>query len=140
MEPPLREMTRVLHSGGYLIVTTDNRWSLRWLLEPLNNPFTMPAKELIQRVRQKFGYEPSCAPWYPSSRAALDDVLKSKGLEKIVGLTAGFGPFTCLNLELLSPAWGVALQSKLQRLANRGAPILRSMGCHYIVMARKNGV
>ena len=137
IDQPLREMSRVLRPGGYLIVTTDNLWSLRWWLEPLSNPLVRPAKELLKRVLRLLGREASCAPWYPTSRSTLDGLLESKGLEKVAGLTSGFGPFTCLNREFLSPRRGRALHSRLQHMANQGVPVLRSTGCHYIVLARK---
>lgn len=139
IETPVREMSRVLAPGGHLIVTTDNLWSLRWWMEPLNNPLMRPAKELAQRVRRKLGREPSCAPWYPTSKRALDRVLRDAGLQKTMAFTIGFGPLTCLNRELLPRRWGAALHSSLQRLADRGSPAIRSLGCHYLVMARKVG-
>jgi 2-polyprenyl-3-methyl-5-hydroxy-6-metoxy-1,4-benzoquinol methylase len=139
VELPLREMSRALQPGGYLIVTVDNRWALRWLVDPLTNPLIIPGKELIKRVLQGFGHQRPCAPWYPTSKAAFDAVLATTGLEKVSGVTAGFGPFTWLNRELLSFQRGVKLHSRLQRLADQGVALLRSTGCHYIVLARKPG-
>jgi len=134
---PLQEMGRVLRPGGCLVVTTDNLWSLRWWVEPLNNPLIMPAKQAAHRVLKRFGREPSCAPWYPTSAGKLDRLLQHLGFEKTAGLTAGFGPLTCFNRELVPARWGLVLHRQMQRLANAGAPIVRSLGCHYIVMARK---
>jgi ubiquinone/menaquinone biosynthesis C-methylase UbiE len=139
VEPPLREMNRVLQPGGYLIVTVDNRWALRWLVDPLTNPLIIPGKELIKRVLQRFGHQRPCAPWYPTSKAAFDGVLATTGLTKLSGVTAGFGPFTWLNRELFSFRRGLKLHSGLQRLADQGVALLRSTGCHYIVLARKPG-
>jgi ubiquinone/menaquinone biosynthesis C-methylase UbiE len=137
IESPLREMNRVLANGGYLIVTLDNRWSLRWLVEPLTNPLVTPGKELLKRALQQFGYEQPGAPWYPTANGYVDAVLDSTGFQKLLGMTSGFGPFTCLNRELLSARIAMRLHSRLQRLADRGVPILRSAGCHYIVLASK---
>jgi ubiquinone/menaquinone biosynthesis C-methylase UbiE len=139
VEAPLREMNRVLQPGGYLIVTVDNRWALRWLVDPLTNPLIIPGKEFIKRVLQRFGHQRPCAPWYPTSKAAFDGVLATTGLTKVSAVTAGFGPFTWLNRELLSFHRGLKLHSRLQRLADHGVALLRSTGCHYIVLARKHG-
>jgi ubiquinone/menaquinone biosynthesis C-methylase UbiE len=137
IESPLREMNRVLANGGYLIVTLDNRWSLRWLVEPLTNPLITPGKELLKRALRQFGYKQPSAPWYPTANRHVDAVLDNAGFQKLSGTTSGFGPFTCLNRELLPPRLGIKLHSRLQRLADRGVPILRSAGCHYIVLASK---
>jgi ubiquinone/menaquinone biosynthesis C-methylase UbiE len=137
IDRPLNEMARVLKPGGRLIVTTDNRWSLRWWLEPLNNPIIAPLKEIVQSIRRKYGRQASCAPWYPTSTAAIDKALINRGLKKEAGLTIGFGPITFLDRELLPGRPGAALNNKLQVYANRGTPVLRSMGCHYIVIASK---
>ncbi len=139
IEPPLREMARVLRDGGYLIVTLDNRWSLRWLVEPLTNPLMTPGKDFIKRTLRRFGHERPGAPWYPSSRATVDAVLNTTGFEKALSMTLGFGPFTCLNRALLSSRTGLSVHRALQGLADRGFPLLRSGGCHYIVLAKKTG-
>jgi ubiquinone/menaquinone biosynthesis C-methylase UbiE len=135
--PPLREMNRVLANGGYLIVTLDNRWSLRWFVEPLTNPLVTPGKALLKRVLRRFGHERPGAPWYPTANGYVDAVLDSTGFQKLSGMTSGFGPLTCLSRELLPSRIAVKLHAKLQRLADRGVPILRSAGCHYIVLASK---
>jgi ubiquinone/menaquinone biosynthesis C-methylase UbiE len=139
IEPPLHEMNRVLQPGGYLIVTLDNHWSLRWLLDPVTNPVIMPGKELLKRVLRWFGHERPGAPWYPTANWYVDAVLENTGFQKLLGMTSGFGPFICLNRELLPRRIGIKLHCTLQRLADRGVPILRSVGCHYIVLARKKG-
>jgi ubiquinone/menaquinone biosynthesis C-methylase UbiE len=137
IEPPLHKMNRVLQPGGYLIITLDNRWSLRWLLDPVTNPVIMPGKELLKRVLRWFGHERSGAPWYPTSNRYVDAVLHNTGFQKLIGITSGFGPFTCFNRELMSTRIGIKLHSSLQSLADGGVPVIRSAGCHYIVLAKK---
>ena len=137
IESPLREMNRVLTNGGHLIVTLDNRWSLRWLVDPLTNPLIMPGKELLKRALQRFGYERPVAPWYPTANGYVDVVLHNAGFQKLSGTTFGFGPFTCLKRELLPSRLGIKLHSSLQHMADRGVPLLRSAGSHYFVLAKK---
>src|SRR5437773_1141181 len=75
---------------------------------------------------------------YPDS--SFDLVLRlgvAAGLEKIAGRTVGFGPFSVLGWKVLSDSSGVRVHRRLQQLADRGVPILRSMGTQYIVLARK---
>src|SRR5262249_2129285 len=97
IELPLREMNRVLAYGGYLIITLDNCWSVRWLVEPLTNPLIRPGKELFKRALRQFGYKQSSAPWYPTRNRYVDAALENEGFQKLLGRTSGFGPFTCLN-------------------------------------------
>jgi ubiquinone/menaquinone biosynthesis C-methylase UbiE len=137
IEPPLREMHRVLRSGGYLIVTLDNHWSLRWLLEPLTNPMIRPVKESLKRLLRLFGHERPGAPWYPMSRSKFDSLLAATRFVKLLGTTLGFGPFTCLNRQFLPFRVGMKVHRTLQHLADRGFPLLRSAGCHYIVLSTK---
>jgi hypothetical protein len=86
---------------------------------------------------RRFGPERPRAPWYPTANRYVDAVLKNTGSQKLSGMTSGFGPIACFNRELLPPWIGVKLHCRFQHLADRGIPVLRSAGCHYIVLARK---
>lgn len=140
IEKPLREAARVLQQVGHLIVSVDNRWGLRWFLEPLTNPLLRPAKEVARRVMVRFGREKPIARSHFTSIRELDALLIATGFDKVKGITLGFGPFSCFNRELLPCAIGLRVHQALQDLAGRESPVLRSAGSQYIVCARKRDV
>jgi hypothetical protein len=67
----------------------------------------------------------------------LDRLVRAAGLEKRRRRSVGFGPFTFLGVRLLSDSRSVALHRRLQRLADRGVPILRAAGMNAMVLATK---
>jgi ubiquinone/menaquinone biosynthesis C-methylase UbiE len=129
----LREMARVLEPGGHLIVNADNRARLQHLVDPASNRLVAPLK---RRVVRALGRGPGRRTVL-HSRKEFDRLLTSAGLERRRGCTFGFGPFTFLGNPLFSDRVGVSLNRRLQSLADGGAPILRSMGAQYLVLARK---
>jgi ubiquinone/menaquinone biosynthesis C-methylase UbiE len=138
IEKPIREMVRVLRPAGYLIVSIDNCWGLHRLLNPSPraNPLLSPAGRLVKRalwpVQRKRG-----ARAYLTSPHQCDGLLALAELEKLKGITLGFGPFNVFGQEFLPRAMGIRAHRLLQSLANRGVPVIRSGGAHYIVLARK---
>lgn len=130
-EVALREMHRVMHRGGYLVATADNRARLTHFLDPLLNPFLQP-------LRRTLGHGPAgsahAATMWPRR---LDRNLRKAGFTKTRGLTVGFAPFTFLGRGGSSGRRAIAINNKLQQLADEQLPLLRSAGCHYIVVARK---
>ena len=127
----LKEMTRVLRRGGYLIVNTDNRGRLTHLVDPLFNPAAQPIRRLLGHGR----------PTGPAVRTVwprrFDRELKRVGLKKERSFTFGFGPFTVLGRHAVRGRAGVAVHSVLQRLADEQLPVLRRTGAQYMVVARK---
>jgi ubiquinone/menaquinone biosynthesis C-methylase UbiE len=136
-EQPLQEMCRVLRRGGYLIVTADNSWGLRNLLEPLTNPVLQPAVEPARRLLHR--RRRPRAPGYRISVRHCDALLDASGLEKVESLTFGFGPFTVFRRELLPYSFGLRVHRRLQGLADRGFPMLCSSGTEYIALVKKRG-
>ena len=136
-EQPLQEMCRVLRPEGYLIVTVDNRWGLRQFLEPLTNPLLRPAKELARRLFR--GRRPRVRAHVISLRHC-DALLDARGLEKVESVTLGFGPLSFFNREFLPSPLGLKLHYRLQAVASRGFPVLRSSGSQYIALVKKRGV
>ncbi len=137
IEKPMLEMSRVLQPAGYLIVTVDNRRGLRWFLDPLTNPLLRPAKEMAKRALQRLGLMgPAVRPHLTSAREC-DAALRAAGLRKVEGVTLGFGPFSLLKHQLLPNSVGLTVHRRLQALADRGFPGLRSAGSQSIVLARK---
>ena len=137
MDKPVREIGRVLEPGGYAIVTVDNRWGLLQFVEPFTNPPLSPAKNLLKKLLRQFGRRKGAGLIRTTSMRECDALLRGAGLDKLVGVTLGFGPFTLFNHELLPPAMGLRVHRFLQRLADRRVPVIRSSGSQYIVLTRK---
>jgi ubiquinone/menaquinone biosynthesis C-methylase UbiE len=133
LDEPMREMVRVLRPDGYLIVTTDNRWRLSYVLHPLAWARLVGIR-IPDRLRfWKRHNEPLLTT---CSVRTFDAALPRFALEKLFGRTFGFGPFWMLD-RLLPQAFGVKLHHGLQYLAERGVPLLRSAGGQYITVSRK---
>jgi SAM-dependent methyltransferase len=137
IEQPLREMCRVLRPGGYLIVTVDNRWALRWVFEPQTSPLLTSTKKIIRSIIRRPDLRQRRVQSVLTSIWNFDALLDAAGLEKLNGITLGFGPFTFFGHHLFSDDVELRLHRMLQRLAHRKVRMLRSLGSQYIVFARK---
>jgi SAM-dependent methyltransferase len=136
-EAPLNEIRRVLQPGGRFVVTIDNCWSLRYFVDPLTNPLLHRSRKVAARLF------PWARPRYAGARSRLvsnetcDAALRAVRLEKLGGVTLGFGPVTAFHRDLIPSALGLKLHHALQRLADRDVPVIRSAGFQYIVWGRK---
>jgi SAM-dependent methyltransferase len=138
----LREMARVLEPGGYLIVNADNRWRLNYLLDPRRFPALATSRQRLRDWLEHRGLlksDPAGPRPRMYSRKEFDAALAAAGLQKLQGATLGFGPFSFLNFNFLSEPAGIKVHEKLQALADRRVPVLRSTGAQYIVLAKKPG-
>jgi SAM-dependent methyltransferase len=134
---PLREIFRVLRPGGHLIISADNNWPLHQILDPVFNPALKPVKSRIGRILRAAGLRTRRPRFHAYSLGAFDDELVRAGFDKIAGQTFGFGPFTFFNRRLLTEQAGWTLHLRLQALADKGVPLLRSAGLVYLAVARK---
>lgn len=137
----IQEMARVTRSGGYLLLTADNRARLNIVLDPWLNPALTPLKERVKDMLDRLGLRCKSLNDIGAtshSRRYIDLLLMRAGLIKTRSTTLGFGPFSLLRRTILPESFGTKLHFQLQRLADRNVPVLRSSGAHYIVLARKS--
>jgi predicted ATP-grasp superfamily ATP-dependent carboligase/SAM-dependent methyltransferase len=131
----LAEMARVLKPGGHVILTADNRACLSRLVDPRSTPALAPLRTLMRRALDA---GPPPAPVVKDHEPhEVDRLVAEAGLEKVRAGSVGFGPFSILGRRVLNDRIGMKLHRRLQRLADRGAPLLATRGRHYIVVARK---
>ncbi len=127
----LKEMSRVVQPGGYLLVTADNRGRLTHLLDPLFNPFLQPIRRGLGHGRPESAYARTM--W----RRKVDRDVAAAGFRKQRSFTVGFAPFTFLGRTAVPGSRAVAVNIRLQKLADQQLPIFRSAGCHYVLVAQK---
>ena len=138
LDKAMREVARVLRPGGYLIITADNWWRLHFWLDPRYFPPFGPLRQGIRSLMESVGL---IGPKPPSaclhSIREFDAYIAGAGLQKVEGRTVGFGPFSLWGRKILSDSCGNRLHHWLQSQADRGVPVLRNAGSHYVVLARK---
>jgi ubiquinone/menaquinone biosynthesis C-methylase UbiE len=136
-EVAIREMARVVEPGGYLLTNTDNLWRLHYLFNPSKTPVLVPFQWAARKLRQALGRGKGITLNHLHSLRHADHLFQSAGLEKIKSMTLGFGPFSFFERRLLRDSVGIKLHQKLQEMADRGVPVIRSTGGQYIVLMRK---
>jgi ubiquinone/menaquinone biosynthesis C-methylase UbiE len=129
----VNEMARVLRPGGTLVLTADNRARLTSFTDPRRVLALPPLKRVYRRLR---GMDPSTISRLHAPRS-VDRMLRDAGLRPITRRTVGFGPLSFMGRAVLVGARGVALDRRLQSMADRGAVGLRWAGWHYVVRAEK---
>lgn len=139
-DTPVREMARVLRPDGYVIFNSDNLMRLNHLIDPHRNPALAPLRRFLKHALRRAGLRKNhLAPklvhmhttWY------IDRVVSENRLKMERAVTLGFGPFSFLGRTLLPDSVGIRLHHRLQTLANRGVPGVRSTGSQYLVLAKK---
>ena len=138
MEKAMREMCRVLRPGGYLIISVGNRWGLSRFVDPFANASLRPVRQLVKRIFSR-GKLPLKPWWRLMSIGEWDALLAANQLDKLDGITFGFGPFTFFGYQLLPHSVGVGVYRALTVWADRGVPVLRSAGNLYTVLGKKRG-
>lgn len=127
------EMARVLRPGGRLVATADNRLRLSSFTDPRAMLAQSPLKQVYRRLRHR----PGMAMSRLDSPRAVARLLAHGHLRRRAGRTVGFGPLSWFGRPLMEGQRGVRLNNRLQALADRGVPGIRSAGWHYVVWADK---
>lgn len=134
----LHEMARLVRPGGYVVLTTDNRYGLSRLLDP---GWHANARAAIRRVRKRLGQSPHS--WNPGpasySWARTNSLLAAQGLSVVGRAGVGFGPFTILFKQVLPDSISLALEHILQGLCDRSLSPLWRVSLFHIVAAQKPG-
>jgi SAM-dependent methyltransferase len=135
----LAELSRVLHPGGHLVVTSDNRARLNHLADPMFSPLLVRPRSAMSAARRRLTSKPADARFHPHLiwTWRFRELVENAGLRIVSERTVGFGPFSFLAHPLLPGRGGVALHRRLQALADGGLPLFRSTGSHQLVVARK---
>jgi ubiquinone/menaquinone biosynthesis C-methylase UbiE len=134
------ELARVAEPGGWVLLTADNRSRLTFLLDPFVNPWLERPRALVRRGRdlaRRRERQRADVLWRMDRRSFVGALLRANGLEPVRAATVGFGPFTFAGRQVLREGAAVRLHRALQRAADRGVPVVRATGSHYVVVARK---
>lgn len=138
-EAAINEAARVTKPGGYALFTSANRMELRNLLDPWRYPFLRPLKLRLKDAIEGAGIRRATPAMTFHSIDSVDTALTKADLQKITGLTVGFGPFSLFGRPLLPNSIAIQLHRRLQPLADRGILPFRATGMSYLVLARKRG-
>jgi ubiquinone/menaquinone biosynthesis C-methylase UbiE len=134
----LLEMGRVLEPEGFLVVSATNRWSLIRVLDPhpLRNPLLEPIRGLGEALLPTI-VTPRRERITIHSLEGFDRLLRATALEPLRSRSYGFGPLTLFQRPLLPERMAVSVHRRLQMLADRDIPGLRSLGSQYLVLCKK---
>jgi ubiquinone/menaquinone biosynthesis C-methylase UbiE len=129
----LVELGRVLRPGGRLVLTADNRARLTSFTDPRRIVAIPPLKRLYRALRRR---DPVAISRLHSPRS-IDRMLTQAGMRPVARTTVGFGPLSFMGRAIFEGKAGLAIDRRLQGLADRGMPALRWTGWHYVVRAEK---
>ncbi len=135
----LGELARVLRPGGHLIVTSDNRARLNHLVDPRFSPSLVWLRALADSAHRLAGFRAPDGRFHPRLiwPWQFEEIVRGAGLEIVCEETVGFGPFSFMAHPILRGTAGVWLHRRLQALADRGMPLLRTLGAHQLLLARR---
>ncbi len=135
----LAEMHRVLVPGGSLLCNSDNVYRLNHLVDPQFTPPLRPLWTALRRGLTAVGVrgEQRGIRARRYSPGAFTRMLADAGLVTARQAMLGFGPFGLMGRRVVPESAGVPVHTRLQRLADRDWPVLRSTGSQQLVLARK---
>jgi ubiquinone/menaquinone biosynthesis C-methylase UbiE len=130
-EQALSEISRVLRPGGHFIVNTDNRLALHRLFNPRMNYWLL---SLFRRFRARKALAPLNTT---ISKQRFESLLKRYGLEVRALTPIGFGPFSIGRTGLFSSRFGLRVNYTLQRMCERGAPLIGLFASQHLFLVQK---
>jgi ubiquinone/menaquinone biosynthesis C-methylase UbiE len=133
----LAELARVLRPGGFVLLSADNARRLNELLDPWLTWLLAPPRRSLRRRLEARG-RASGATSRRHTRSEVERMLGEAGLAPVFSQAIGFGPFTLVRRAFLPHSLGLAVNTRLQAWADRGAPLLRGAGVHHLVLAQKS--
>jgi D-aspartate ligase len=133
----VNEMIRPLRSGGWIVVSADNRARLNLIVEPRENPLLTPVKLMRRGLRRAAGRGRDGATSRLHLPGQIELMLRSAGAVPVRRTTVGFGPFTFLGRSLFNDAAGLRLHRWLEHASEHRMPAARRLGWHYLVAAQK---
>jgi ubiquinone/menaquinone biosynthesis C-methylase UbiE len=129
----VREMARVLADDGQLVLTADNGARLTSFTDPRELLARTPLRRIYHAVRKRPGVAMSRLD-FPRR---IDRLVREGGMRTIERRTVGFGPLSFLGRPIFAGRRGIRLNDRLQSLADRGVPVVKSTGWHYVLRARR---
>jgi ubiquinone/menaquinone biosynthesis C-methylase UbiE len=130
----VREMARVLRDDGQVVLTADNGARLTSFTDPREILARTPLRSLYHKLRRRPGVAMSRLD-FPRR---IDRLVREGGLQTLERRTVGFGPMSLLRRPIFGERRGIRIDERLQRLADRGVPVVKWAGWHYVLRARKS--
>ena len=131
------EMARVTAPSGFVILSSDNRRALHRVLDPRMTPALESVNLRIKHFLEKRGlwHETEVLDARAHRPHVVDGLASQAGLTKVRSRTVGFGPFSLFGRACLAESVGLRLHRRLQALADRDVPVIRSGGHQYMLLA-----
>ncbi|GAC1587914.1 MAG: hypothetical protein NVS3B21_03240 [Acidimicrobiales bacterium] len=131
------ELVRVTRPTGHIILSSDNRDRLTYLVDPLFSPGLARARAALGRFRRRRPIPMPGTSTVTERRYApeeLDTMLASAGLVPVRRQSVGFGAFTLLGHPFLSRRASLRTNDWLQRQADLGRWPMRGHANHEVMM------
>lgn len=136
-EQVIAEIRRVTRPGATTIVTSTNQFGLPYLLDPSLNLLLRPVARRASRWIAERTNRPRIPKMTWHRNSAINRMLSSEGLVPQRWTTVGFGPFTFCGFFFRPEPLATNIHRRLQGIAARDVPVVRSLGMSYIVLAVK---
>ena len=136
-DQPFREVARVMRPGGSFVGVANNAWALHRILDPRLCPLLQPVKRMIREVERRRSPSKALLVEHVHSTRQVQTALTKAALRTTQRATVGFGPFSFFGYSLFEDQIGLRVHRRLQRWADSGVPVLRSMGFVQIFVAEK---